>query len=318
MKQALVPIYQDPAVVAFADQQLEVFWSAEEIKVEKDIQDVLTKLSPAEKHAVLETLRLFSIYETHIGDEWWSGRFKTMFDRADYHRMAAVFSMFELAVHAPFYNKINELLYVNTPEFYLSYRQDPVLKSRVDHIDAIINESDDLTALGGFCLVEGVILYSNFGFLKHYQSQGKNELMNVVRGINFSVRDENLHAKGTAYAFKDKAKTATKEQYDNAAAKIAEIAMLLLEHEKGIIANLFSKGKIEGITAHQLENFVMSRINVCFEDLGFPKMFEVTYNPIATWFYKGINDYQFNDFFSGQGNQYHRNWDETAFTWKKQ
>lgn len=318
MKQALVPIYQDPEVVRFADQQLEVFWSAEEIKVEKDIQDVLTNFSPAEKHAVLETLRLFSIYETHIGDEWWSGRFKNMFDRADYHRMAAVFSMFELAVHAPFYNKINELLYVNTPEFYLSYKQDPVLKSRVEHIDAIINESDDLTALGGFCLVEGVILYSNFGFLKHYQSQGKNKLMNVVRGINFSVRDENLHAKGTAYAFKDKAKTATKEQYDNAAAKIAEIAMLLLEHEKGIIANLFSKGKIEGITAHQLENFVMSRINVCFEDLGFPQMFEVTYNPIATWFYKGINDYQFNDFFSGQGNQYHRNWDETAFTWKKQ
>jgi ribonucleotide reductase beta subunit family protein with ferritin-like domain len=318
MKQALVPIYQDPAVVGFADQQLEVFWSAEEVKVEKDIQDVLTNFSPAEKHAVLETLRLFSIYETHIGDEWWSGRFKNMFDRADYHRMAAVFSMFELAVHAPFYNKINELLYVNTPEFYLSYKQDPVLKSRVEHIDAIISESDDLTALGGFCLVEGVILYSNFGFLKHYQSQGKNKLMNVVRGINFSVRDENLHAKGTAYAFKDKAKTATKEQYDKAVAKVTEIAYLLLEHEKGIIANLFSKGKIEGITAHQLENFVMSRINVCFEDLGFPKLFEVTYNPIATWFYKGINDYQFNDFFSGQGNQYHRNWDETAFTWKKQ
>ncbi len=318
MKQALVPIYQDPEVVRFADQQLEVFWSAEEIKVEKDIQDVLTNFSPAEKHAVLETLRLFSIYETHIGDEWWSGRFKNMFDRADYHRMAAVFSMFELAVHAPFYNKINELLYVNTPEFYLSYKQDPVLKSRVEHIDAIINESDDLTALGGFCLVEGVILYSNFGFLKHYQSQGKNKLMNVVRGINFSVRDENLHAKGTAYAFKEKAKSTTEEQYDHAVANVTEIAFLLLEHEKGIIANLFSKGKIEGITAHQLENFVMSRINECFIDLGLPKLFEVTYNPIAEWFYKGINDYQFNDFFSGQGNQYHRNWDQTAFTWKKQ
>jgi hypothetical protein len=45
-------------------------------------------------------------------------------------------------------------------------------------------------------------------------------------------------------------------------------------------------------------------------------MYEVSYNPISEWFYKGINDYQFNDFFSGTGNQYHRNWDETAFVWK--
>lgn len=315
MKKYLVPIYEDKNIIEFAEKQLLIFWLPDEIKVEKDIQDVLTNFTEAEKHAVIETLRLFSIYETHIGDEWWSGRFKKMFPRADYHRMASVFSMFELSIHAPFYNKINELLYINTPEFYLSYSEDPVLKDRVEHIGKMVSHKIDEVALGSFCMVEGVILYGNFGFLKHYQSNGKNKLMNVVRGLNFSVRDENLHAKATAYAFLQKMESKTEEEKQDIYKTIYETADLLLAHEILIIQKLFSKGKIDGITETQLINFVKSRIDSCLIDLGMKKIHNVTYNPVSEWFYKGINDYQFNDFFSGSGNQYHRNWDETGFTW---
>lgn len=316
MEKHLIPVYEDKQVIEFAEQQLSIFWLPDEIKVEKDVQDVLTNFTESEKHAVIETLRLFSIYETHVGDEWWSGRFKQMFDSADWHRMASVFSMFELAVHAPFYNKINELLYINTPDFYQSYQQDSILKDRVEHINQIINEGDDAVALGGFCMVEGVILYSSFAFLKHYQSQGKNKLMNVVRGLNFSVRDENLHSKATAYAFKVKTKDKSKEELLVIENEIKKIAELLLEHELAIVGKMFSKGKIEGITPKQLEYFIKSRINLCFKDLGFKKVYDVDYDPVSSWFYKGINDYQFNDFFSGGGKEYNRNWDEASFTWE--
>lgn len=184
----LLPVTEYPEIVELANAQLEVFWLPEEVKVEKDIQDVLTNFSEAEKHAVITALKLFSLYETHAGDEYWAGRFKSMFDGAEFHRMASVFSMFELAVHATFYNKINQLLNLDTPEFYLSYLQDGAMKQRIGHVADIINDPDDLVSLGGFSMVEGAILYSTFGFLKHYQSQGKNKLLNVVRGINYSVR----------------------------------------------------------------------------------------------------------------------------------
>jgi ribonucleotide reductase beta subunit family protein with ferritin-like domain len=269
LAQHLIPIYTDKNIVDFADNQLKVFWLPEEIKVEKDIQDVLTNFTESEKHAVITTLKLFSLYETHAGDEYWGERFKKMFKGAEYHRMASVFSMFELAVHAPFYNKINELLYINTPEFYTSYVDNPILKDRIDHISEIISDEDDLISLGSFSMVEGVILYSNFAFLKHYQSQGKNILMNVVRGLNFSVRDENLHAEASAYAFKQKAKESTPEHLKVVEQKIREASQKIFEHEKKIISMLFEKGKIEGITAHQLENFVQSRINHCLKQLGF-------------------------------------------------
>ena len=181
MEKHLLPIMERKEPVEFATQQLNIFWLPEEIKVEKDVQDILTNFTEAEKHGAITTLKLFSIYETHAGDEYWGGRFKKIFDGAEFHRMAAVFAMFELGIHAPFYNKINELLHIDTPEFYMSYLDNPFLKGRVEHIGQIIDDPDDLVSLAGFSMVEGAILYSSFAFLKHYQSQGKNKLMNVVR-----------------------------------------------------------------------------------------------------------------------------------------
>jgi ribonucleotide reductase beta subunit family protein with ferritin-like domain len=325
LEKHLLPINERNEPVEFADKQLKIFWLPDEIKVEKDVQDVLVNFTEAEKHAVITTLKLFSIYETHAGDEYWGGRFKEIFDGAEFHRMASVFAMFELAVHAPFYNKINQLLHIDTPEFYMSYLDNEVLKERVKHIGEIIDDEDDLISLAAFSMVEGAILYSSFAFLKHYQSQGKNKLMNVVRGINFSVRDENLHSLAGAWSFKYKLEklkqTLSAEEFsaykEKLEAKLRQVARKIYEHECQIIAMLFEKGKIEGITAHQLENFVQSRINECLKELGFTKEYDVKYNPVAEWFYKGINDYTFNDFFSGMGNQYHRNWDQTAFVWKK-
>lgn len=325
LEKHLLPVTERQEPIEFADQQLKVFWLPDEIKVEKDIQDVLVNFTEAEKHAVITTLKLFSLYETHAGDEYWAGRFKNMFDSSEFHRMASVFSMFELAVHAPFYNKINQLLHIDTPEFYLSYMDNPVLNQRIEHINDIINDKDDMMSLAGFSMVEGAILYSNFAFLKHYQSQGKNKLMNVVRGINFSVRDENLHSMAGAWAFKYKLELEQRKKkfplghelyLEGLENKLKNLANQIYEHECQIISMLFEKGKIEGITAHQLENFVQSRLNECLKQLGFDKMYDVKYNPISEWFYKGINDYSFNDFFSGMGNQYHRNWDQTGFTWK--
>jgi len=322
----LLPINERQEPIDFADQQLKVFWLPDEIKVEKDVQDILVNFTESEKHAVITALKLFSIYETHAGSEYWGGRYKGMFNGAEFHRMASVFSMFELAVHAPFYNKINQLLHLDTPEFYMSYLDSPVLKERVAHIGEIIDHKDDLISLAAFSMIEGAILYSTFAFLKHYQTQGKNKLMNVVRGINFSVRDENIHSVAGAWSFKYKLNDIKntpemlanpdgyKEYEKSIEAEIKVLAVKIYEHEKQIISMLFEKGEIKGITAHQLENFVQSRLNKCLEQLGFGKLYDVQYNPVAEWFYKGINDYTFNDFFSGVGNQYNRNWDEKGFT----
>ena len=65
----LIPIDKEKQIVEFTNQQLKIFWLPDEIKVEKDIHDILTNFTPAEKHAAITTLKLFSLYESHAGDE---------------------------------------------------------------------------------------------------------------------------------------------------------------------------------------------------------------------------------------------------------
>lgn len=311
-------VSEDSEIENFIKKQLHVFWLADEVKVEKDIQDVLVNLTEAEKHGVITTLKLFSLYEFEAGAEYWSNRFKQIFpNQIEYIKMASVFSMFELAVHMPFYKKLNELLYIDNDEFYNSYIKDETLRDRMSFIENIIDSRDDLLSLALFSMVEGAILYSSFAFLKHFQSNGKNKLMNICRGINFSVRDENLHAIAGAYCFRKKLKESnlTEEEFQTLKKKIIEGAKKLYEHEEIIVNMIFNGNKIEGITDLQMKNFVQSRINLCLFELGFEKIYDITYNPIADYFYDGINGFQFNDFFTATGNSYNRNWSETEFVW---
>lgn len=308
-----------PQAVEFTNKQLKIFWLPDEIKVEKDVQDILVNMTPAEKHGVITTLRLFTLYELKAGAEYWGGRFMRLFPRPELMRMASAFSMFELAVHKPFYNKINELLHLNTDEFYLSYAKDPVLAERMAFIDEIVSGDDPLMSLAGFSMVEGAVLYSSFAFLKHFQSKGKNKLNNVVRGINFSVRDENLHSMGGAWAFKQLLEEMSpgKEYMAELEDKIMAIARRLFEHEHRIVDMIFEKGDIDGVTKEEMQVFVKSRLNVCLSQLGIAPAFSVDpeEDRVSSWFYRGINNYGYNDFFAGAGKEYNRNWDESGFTW---
>lgn len=310
-----------PEAIAFAQNQNHVFWTEDEINVEKDVQDIMVNMEPAAKHGVITVLKLFTLYELIAGNEYWGERVAKTFPRPDIQRMANAFSYFELNVHAPFYNKLNEALALNTEEFYSSYVNDATLSSRMAFIDKYVNSPNDLVSLGVFSMVEGAILYSSFAYLKHFQAQGKNQLLNVVRGIDFSVRDENLHAMGGAWLYctlRDEGLESglyTPRDVKDAEKKIIKAAKKLYQHEERIVDMIFEKGKIEGITDLQLKHFVQSRINLCLRNLGLDPIYEVTYNPIKDWFYKNINSVKFHDFFTGIGSSYNRNWDEGGFKW---
>lgn len=313
--ESFLSLYKEPE--AFRDQQLKVFWTADEIKVEKDIHDILTNFTEAERHGVFTTLKLFTHYEAKAGEDYWTGRYMQMFPRHEFTSMASVFGMFELAVHAPFYNKINTLLNAHDNGFYTDYVNTPVLKARMESIDNIISDENDLISLAGFSLVEGVILYSSFAFLKHFQSLGKNKLLNVVRGINFSVRDENLHALATAWSYNTLwvQLGLNSAQLMKVEEEIKVVCRQLYNQESNIIDMIFDKGEIEGINSNDMKLFVMNRIDFCLGNLRIAPLFNVQASKISEWFYKGINNYQMNDFFSGAGREYTRDWDESSFKW---
>ena len=302
-----------PQAVEYRNKQAAIFWPPEEVKVGKDKQDILVNMTPAERHGVITTLKLFTKYELIIGEEFWLTKVMEAFPRPEIQSMASLFGAMELSVHAPFYAKLNEELNLATDEFYNSYLEDPVLSDRIEYLDKILSNEDLAYSLAAFSFIEGAVLYSSFAFLKHFQTNGKNKLLNVVSGINFSARDEALHSEATGWLFQQYVKEAgiNIDEYEE---KVKEIAEVVYEHEKAIIQKIFSEGDIEGITETQLDLFVKSRINICLRNLGYKNLYEVTYNPIGEYFYKSVNGYSMNDFFVSVGNQYERSWTGEGFT----
>lgn len=314
-------VFDYPIAEDLAKKQRSIFWTAEEIPVENDKQDFLVNMTHAEQAAVKTTLRLFTIYELLLGTEVWGDRILRSFPRPEIQMMANAFSFAELNMHAPFYAKLNKALMIDTEEFYDSYQNDPVLAERIRFIWAAIADDDLLYALSVFTLMENCVLYSNFAFLKHFQSRGKNLLQNVISGINFSARDENLHATGGAWLFNrtldEYRRTVSVDQFeaerDDLVERIRGAAEHVYAHEVRIVEMLFTEGPISGIEQVDLNTFVKSRVNMTLANMGIEPLFDIGDNPIAQWFYNGINGTQFHDFFQVTGNEYNRNIGETEF-----
>lgn len=313
-----------PAFGKLADKQMHIFWPWDEIKVEKDKQDLLTNMDEAETHGITFNLRLFTKYELFVGVEHWLGRVLRTYPRPEIGRMCASFGHTELNSHAKFYDQINQVLGLATDEFYESWTQDPVLVDRVAFLEDCVNSDDDLLSIAAFSLMEGSVLYSVFAYLKHFQSKGKNKALNTVRGINMSAIDENLHAIGGAGLFVQDVTELKEYGYitdadiDELREKIYKLARLIREHEQRIQEITFLKGKHTNISAEEMDIFIQSRLNICLENLGFAPLFEIAEgtNTIAEWFYDAVNKYQMNDFFSGMGREYVRGWAKERFLWR--
>lgn len=308
-----------PQFSKLADEQMHSFWPWDEPQVEDDVQDLRVNMTESELHGVVTVLKLFTHYEMAAGGEFWADRVMKNFQRPEITRMASLFSAVELNSHAPFYNKINEVLYLDNEDFYSDWKRSDVLKSRMKFIGDIVTHEDDLYALGAFTFIEGAVLYSSFAFLKHFQAQecGKNLIKNICRGINQSVNDENTHAIGGAMLFKTilEERAMTEKAKARLFKSLTDVARKTYEHESEIVEMIFEKGDIAGISKKNLKDFVKHRVNLCLGELGLPPLFanEEQDNFVASWFYTNINSIQFSDFFTGSGSEYHIKWSENKF-----
>jgi ribonucleotide reductase beta subunit family protein with ferritin-like domain len=313
-----------PVAIEFARKQQEIMWFDFEVEVEKDLHDLKTNFTEAEYHGLTSTLRLFTKYEISV-NEYWKNYVCQVFPRPDIQRMADAFAFMETNVHAQFYNKINEVLGLDTDEFYNSYLDDPILVNRMAWIGKRLNKKetlmDKLKSIGIFSMVEGAVLFGSFGYIKHFNSNGKNKAVNINAGINFSANDELLHSSGGAWLFRTLLEEAkvdsqiSEEDELTLRSELEETARVILEHEVCINSKNFEKGQIKGITLKQLNNFVESRLDECLIRLGYKAIFKPKWNPMATWFYKDLESSVLHDFFSSTGSDYNRNWIESRFVW---
>ena len=311
-------IIKYPEFSALADDQMHSFWPWDEPAVDNDIQDLRTKLTQGELHGLTEILKLFTLYERRIGEDYWSRRVSRTFHRPEILRMSTLFSAVEENSHAPIYNKVNEVLYLDDEEFYNYWKESKELSSRIKFVADSAADSDDAKSFAAFTFIEGAVLYSSFAFIKHFQVQdcGKNLMKNICRGVDLSVADEHQHSLGGALLFhylcKEMLELHNIDVREKLKDTILQMARTVYEHESSIIDLVF-KYEIKGINAEDLRAFVKSRIDLCLNNLGYEAIYNVQDNPIGDWFYKSINSKKLTDFFTGSGSEYNNNWDRQSF-----
>lgn len=294
------------------DTQFSIQWPWSEFPVEDDIHQVKTEFSGKERQSVINSLKLFTLYELKAGNEYWGGKVLKSFAPQCIKGMALMNAHTEINIHAKFYNALNKSLNLDTIDFYESYKENAVLKSRMDFIDKVVSSKDLAESALAFSMVEGAALYSTFAYLKHYNSKGGNKLRNVVSGINSSVRDENLHSLGGALLFNLEAQYLERPvtSYQDLA---YELATKMVEHEKEINKVTFAEGELDTYTITQANHFAEHRVDVCLINAGLKPLFKPKYNPVAEWFYDDINSLRLHDFFAQSDGSYSSKWVAESF-----
>lgn len=305
----------------FADlQSVEFYWTHNSISLEQDIGDILTAMTKTQRDAICYLQKIFTHYEGWIGEEYWGGRWAKMFKRHEFRRWGATAAFVELQVHAPFYRRLNELMSLEVPGFYEEYKHDPELSERMGHISSMISDPNDLVSIASFTLLEGVSLFAPFAFFKSFQSNGYNLIPKFVSGINLSARDEALHAKVGAVAYRilrDELELTTTE-VQILSNKIREVAKDLLTHEVRIMEKVFQGvTSINGVTLTDYQDFIMDRTDIILKSMDIPIITAGKLVPkINGWFYDSINSYHVTDFFKTKTREYVHSWDREKFSWR--
>lgn len=314
-----------PQAVEASINQMAVFWTAEELGVDKDAGDVRTKFTDGERHGLQTVQSIITQYELMIGgDEMWGGRIARLFPRPEIQRMCATFAFMEIGVHAPFYDLINKALNTATDEFYNAWRDDPVLAERIAFISDKSASDNALEVTAALAFLEGAVLFSAFAYFKSFNSRGHNLIPHFVSGIDGSAKDENFHSQASSWLFRqcrqERIEAGLHTVGDDAALveTIGKMAADVYQHECRIIDKIFEKGGVTTISADEMRHFVRDRIDVVMGYLGLPPVYGLQKGVVSGWFYQQLSTFKYSDFFATTQLQYTRNWSKHSLKFNKE
>ena len=305
-------LYLYPTAKNIMEKQQDLSWTAQEISVEKDKPDYKGKLNEKQLNGVTITLQTFVEIEQTVGEVW--EKISSWYPHSEIQGCASEIARMEKSVHAFFYQKMSDVLNIPPEEIKENQKKIKVLKNKLSFLKEITSDlsKDKLLSLATVSGIEQVLLFSNFGFLKSFKSNGNKYIMNTLTGVDFVIQDEQIHGAFSSYLhnthlseYQNENPSWDRKEHDNRVIKMIEEIVI---HEDEMIDFIFSGDTINNITSDHLKTFIRSRANNVLSDLNIEELFEIEENPIAEWFYKGSKSIRLHDFFVSGTSQYSRNW----------
>ena len=183
-----------PVAKEILEKQQDVFWTAQEIPVEKDVHDYRHNMSDNQFELASVTLDLFVEIEQKVGEVWHA--IASWFPHSEIEGACAQIASMEQSVHAFFYQKMSDEMNI-PPEVTAEHQEEiNVLKGKLSMLEAITRDldKDKALSLATVAIIEQVLLYSNFAMLKSFQANGHNLITNTITGVDFVVQDRLLSA----------------------------------------------------------------------------------------------------------------------------
>jgi len=245
--------------------QQQSHWLHTEISMSSDIQDWKENITPIEKHLIGSILKGFVQAELVIGNDYWSKRVTKWFPKPEIQIMASAFASME-TVHAVSYAYLNDSLGLDD---YAAFLAEPSAKAKIDRIvevkgNTVADIAKSLAIFSAFN--EGVNLFSSFAILLNFSRH--NKLKGVGQIIAFSIKDETLHSNAGCWLFKSIIAEHPEIWTDEFKKDIYEAARITVDLEDSFIDKAFELGDVEGLTKHDMKQFIRHRCNTKLMDIG--------------------------------------------------
>lgn len=278
--------FRHPWAIENWEKQQSFFWLPEEISFDNDKRD-FAKLSPQEKNLLVQILRFFTQTDISVADIYVE-KYLPYFKSIEIRMMLLSFANME-TIHVHAYQMLITTLGMPETEFsvFMEYKE---MKDKYDYMQSFDTKvPEDVAAnlgiVSGF--IEGTVLFASFVILLYFSKKRPNEYLMLGLGnvIEFSMRDETLHALSIIQLYKAYVEEAAKKDPNfNMKAveqKIYNNIDIIMGHEMKFIDLCFGMGDLPGLSANEVKEYIMFICNRRCEQLGLKPYYpDIKENPL--------------------------------------
>ena len=310
--------FRYPWAYDFWKKQQQVHWMPEEVPLGEDCKDWAVKLNDKERNLLTQIFRFFTQSDVEVGANYMEN-YMPLFKPTEVSMMLSCFSNME-TIHIAAYALLLETIGMPDSEFsaFMEYEE---MAAKHDYLGQFGCETYEdiatsMAVFGGF--TEGLQLFASFAMLMNFPRFNKMKGMGQI--VTWSVRDESLHCEGMIKLFHTVCDE-TGIMNDTLAERITEACRTVVMLEDKFIELAFEAGEVEGMTPHDIQQYIRYIADWRLGQLKLKPIFGVDKHPIP-WLTEILNGVEHANFFEARATEYSKgatqgDWHGDAGVWSR-
>lgn len=256
-----------------------IHWTAEEIPLQKDIDDWNNHITVEQKHFLTQIFRLFTQGDINVAGAYVKNYLPVLSGHPEVRMMLMGFAARE-ATHIHAYAYMLETLGLPDRIFneFLEYEAMAAKQKYFDEMNVVDPSKiiQQMTAVSAF--TEGMVLFSSFAMLLNFGRQGL--MPGMVKIVTFSIIEEDIHCEGMTKLFRTFVKENPEVWNDELKSELYVIAEKMVELEDKFIDLAYEQGGMVGLEKDEMHQYIRYIADRRLIGLGLKGIFKVKKNPL--------------------------------------